>query len=46
MGQFIVFTGLPGTGKSALAEAAARQLGVPIFAKDWLQGALVKAGVA
>ncbi len=45
MRQFIVFTGLPGTGKSTLAEAVARRLAVPIFAKDWLQGALVQAGL-
>lgn len=37
MMQFIVFTGLPGTGKSSLAEAVGRQLGIPVFAKDWLE---------
>jgi hypothetical protein len=36
----IVFSGLPGTGKSTLAEAAGRQLRVPVFAADWLLGSL------
>jgi hypothetical protein len=30
--RLIVFSGLPGAGKSTLAEAAGRQLGVPVFA--------------
>ncbi len=38
--QLIIFSGLPGTGKSALAEDAGRALGVPVFAKDWLQASL------
>jgi predicted kinase len=38
--QVIVFTGLPGTGKSIIAEAVARELGIPVFAKDWLEAAL------
>ena len=40
--QFIVFTGLPGTGKSSIAEAVARKLGVPVFAKDWLETTLIR----
>jgi predicted kinase len=40
--QFIVFTGLPGTGKISIAEAVARQLGVPVFAKDWLAATLLR----
>ena len=35
--QLISFTGLPGAGKSSLAEAVARELGHPVFAKDWLE---------
>jgi hypothetical protein len=42
--RLIVFSGLPGTGKSALAEAAGRQLGVPVFAVDWLLGSLTPFG--
>ena len=38
--QCVVVTGLPGTGKSTIAEAVGRQLGVPVFAKDWLDATL------
>jgi predicted kinase len=44
--QFIVFAGLPGTGKSSLAEAVGRRLGVPVFAKDWLEATLRRCGLA
>jgi predicted kinase len=40
--QLIVFTGLPGSGKSSIAEAAARELGIPVFAKDWLEAMLIR----
>ncbi len=40
----IVFSGLPGTGKSTLAEAAGRQLRVPVFSVDWLLGSLTPFG--
>jgi len=43
--KLIVFSGLPGTGKSAIAESVGRELGIPVFAKDWLEGALVKSGL-
>jgi predicted kinase len=39
----IIFTGLPGTGKSTLAEQVARTVGAPAFAGDWLMGALKPA---
>jgi adenylate kinase family enzyme len=45
MKQIIAFTGLPGTGKSTLAEALATETGVPAFAGDWLLGALRPHGV-
>ncbi|MEU4197684.1 AAA family ATPase [Kribbella sp. NPDC026611] len=45
MKQLIVFTGLPGTGKSTPAEALAVESGVPAFAGDWLLGALRPHGV-
>jgi hypothetical protein len=41
--QVIVFTGLPGTGKSTLAEQVARTLKAPAFASDWLIGGLKPA---
>jgi predicted kinase len=42
--RLIVFSGLPGAGKSTLAEAAGRELGVPVFAVDWLLGSLTPFG--
>jgi predicted kinase len=43
--KLIVFSGLPGTGKSTLAETMGRDLGIPVFAKDWLEAALVRNGL-
>jgi predicted kinase len=40
--KLVVFSGLPGTGKSALAEQAGRKLGIPVFAKDWLEATLLR----
>jgi predicted kinase len=44
--QVVIFTGLPGTGKSTLAEKVARILGAPAFAGDWLMGGLKPAHAA
>ena len=41
----IIFSGLPGTGKSTLAETVGRQLGIPVFAKDWLEASLISSGL-
>jgi hypothetical protein len=43
--KLIIFSGLPGTGKSALAEAVGRELGIPVFAKDWLEATLLRSKV-
>jgi predicted kinase len=40
--QFIVFTGLPGTGKTSIAAAVALELSIPVFAKDWLEATLIR----
>ena len=39
--KLIIFSGLPGAGKSTLAEETARKLGIPVFAKDWLEASLL-----
>ncbi|HEX6271126.1 MAG TPA: AAA family ATPase [Anaerolineales bacterium] len=43
--KLIVFSGLPGTGKSRLAEALGRDSGIPVFAKDWLEATLLRSGL-
>jgi predicted kinase len=43
--KLIIFSGLPGTGKSTLAETMGRDLGIPVFAKDWLEAALLRNGL-
>lgn len=39
----VLFTGLPGTGKSTMADKMAIHLGAPAFSGDWLLGALKPA---
>jgi len=41
----LVITGLPGTGKSTLAESIAKLVGVPAFSGDWLLGAIAPSDV-
>lgn len=43
--KLIVFSGLPGTGKSTLAETIGRELVIPVFAKDWLEAVLLQHGL-
>ena len=43
--KLIIFSGLPGTGKSTLAEAVGKDLGIPVFAKDWLEATLLRIGL-
>ena len=40
--KMIVFSGLPGTGKSMLAEALGKHLSIPVFARDWLEATLLR----
>ena len=41
--KLIIFSGLPGTGKSMLAEAMGKVTGIPVFAKDWLEATLIRS---
>ena len=43
--KLIIFSGLPGTGKSTLAEEVGRQLSIPVFAKDWLEATLIRTNL-
>lgn len=42
--RLILFSGLPGGGKSTLADATGRELATPVFAADWLLGSLTPFG--
>ncbi|MFI6479955.1 AAA family ATPase [Nonomuraea sp. NPDC050663] len=44
-GVLLVFAGLPGSGKSTVAERVGAELGIPVFALDWLLGALSPFGL-
>ena len=43
--KLIVLSGLPGTGKTEVAESLAASLRVPVFSKDWLEASLLQSGV-
>jgi predicted kinase len=43
--KLIVFTGLPGSGKTSVAEAVARHLRISLFAKDWLEATLLNSAL-
>lgn len=43
--KLIIFSGLPGTGKSTLAEAVGKEFHIPVFAKDWLEATLLRCGL-
>ena len=42
----IVLSGLPGSGKTALAESLSRALSIPIFSVDPIEAAMWRAGLA
>ncbi len=44
--MLIVFSGLPGTGKSELAQHLGRQLRIPVFSVDPIESAILRAGIA
>jgi predicted kinase len=43
--KLIIFSGLPGVGKSKLADYASKHLGLPIIAKDWVEATLWKSDI-
>ena len=44
--MLIVFSGLPGTGKSALADRLGRHLVIPVLSVDPIESAMLSAGLA
>ena len=43
--KLIVMSGLPGSGKSTIAEGVASKLGLPLFSVDPIESAIVESGV-
>lgn len=43
--QLIVMSGLPGSGKSTIAEKIAGQLMIPLFSVDPIESAIIKSGI-
>jgi predicted kinase len=46
MVRLIVLSGLPGTGKSAIADGIGRALRLPVFSVDPIESAMLAAGIA
>jgi predicted kinase len=45
MTKLIIISGLPGTGKSTLAEALAKELKIPILSVDPIESSIIKSGI-
>jgi predicted kinase len=43
--QLIVMSGLPGSGKSVIAEQLAQRLKLPVFSVDPIESAIIRAGI-
>ena len=43
--HFIVMSGLPGSGKSSIAERLAEQLKLPVLSVDPIESAIIRAGI-
>ncbi len=41
----VVMSGLPGAGKSAIADAVGRELGVPVLSVDPIEAAILRCGI-
>jgi predicted kinase len=44
--RLIVVSGLPGSGKSTIAERLAQRLRIPVFSVDPIESAMIRAGIA
>ena len=44
--QVIIIGGLPGTGKTTIANSLSKSINVPVFTKDTLEAAVVRRGLA
>ena len=44
--MLVVMSGLPGTGKSAIADALCRELGAPVLSVDPIEAAIWRCGIA
>ena len=44
--MLVVMAGLPGTGKSTVAEAVGARLGLPVVSVDPIESAILRAGIA
>jgi predicted kinase len=44
--MLVVVAGLPGTGKSTIADAIGRQLGMPVLSVDPIEAAIWRSGIA